>query len=112
MGDLVTGPRRRGQPGQAADGPIAGVSRTSIRSVAAAHHVTRLMLFGSWQSGAATSDSDIDLLVEMASGSTLFDVIRLREALTRLTGRRVDVITLGMVSGPLRERIGRSARPL
>jgi predicted nucleotidyltransferase len=44
-------------------------------------------------SGAARPDSDIDLLVTFGNPVTLFAQIDLAEELTRLTGRRIDLMT-------------------
>ena len=45
--------------------------------------------------GSETVDSDIDLLVEFDSGSSLFDLVRLKADLADVLGRVVDVVSVG-----------------
>jgi uncharacterized protein len=58
-------------------------------------------VFGSVARGEADETSDIDLLVDLDRGRTLFDLAALVEELNQATGWRVDVVT----EGGLRERI-------
>lgn len=55
--------------------------------------VTRAALFGSVARGEETAESDIDVLVEMPSGATLFDLVGLEQALEHVFNRSVDVVT-------------------
>lgn len=57
-------------------------------------------MFGSVARGTDRPESDIDLLVRMEAGRTIFDLALLSEDLADLLGRRVDVIS----EGALRER--------
>lgn len=85
--------------------------RDEIRAAVLRHHGTGVYVFGSVARGDATPDSDIDLLVDFAPGSSLFDVLRLTDDLEQLLGRRVDVVS----SGALKDRddgIRREAIPL
>jgi hypothetical protein len=50
-------------------------------------------------------DSDIDLLVDVAAGRTLLDVIGLEQDLHEILGRRVDVLTEKGLSPYLQQRI-------
>lgn len=58
-----------------------------------AHDAVSAQLFGSFASGSAGPDSDIDLLVRFDRPITLFAQLRLAEALRRICGRRVDLMT-------------------
>lgn len=49
--------------------------------------------FGSVVHGTARPDSDLDLLVTLDPSVTLFQQIDLAEELSRLCGRRVDLMT-------------------
>ena len=49
--------------------------------------------FGSVVHGTARPDSDLDLLVTLDPSVTLFQQIDLAERLSRLCGRRVDLMT-------------------
>jgi len=69
-------------------------------------------LFGSMAKGTATSSSDLDLLVDLAPGRDLFDLIGMKQEIEALTGLRVDVVTERSLSKHLREKILHEARPL
>lgn len=65
------------------------------------HHRGRsVSLFGSVARGDDTPESDIDFLVEFESGSSLFDLMDLQEALEHLLDVPVDVVSVG----PLKDR--------
>jgi predicted nucleotidyltransferase len=55
--------------------------------------VTSASVFGSYARGEATSDSDLDLLVDYAAKATLFDHLALRAELEDRTCRPVDVVS-------------------
>jgi hypothetical protein len=56
--------------------------------------IKRLELFGSVLRDDFRADSDIDVLVTFAEGArwTLFDRVRMRDELSDLLGRRVDLV--------------------
>ena len=57
------------------------------------HQVIAAYLFGSIARGDERPESDIDLLVSFAVPHTLFEQIGLAEELSRVSGRRVDLMT-------------------
>lgn len=65
-----------------------------------------------WPQGEADEHSDLDLLVTMAPGRTLFDVGGLVYELMELLGCPVDVVTEGALQGRFKQRVLRDARPL
>ena len=67
-------------------------------AVAARHHANRVRIFGSVARGDDGPDSDIDLLVDFAPDSSLFDLMRLGRELAELLGRPVDVVSTGGLS--------------
>jgi predicted nucleotidyltransferase len=69
--------------------------RTAIRKLAAQHGGQRVRLFGSVARGQEHAGSDIDLLVDFAPGSSLFDLLHLSQELEALLGHRVDVVSRG-----------------
>lgn len=69
-------------------------------------------LFGSMAKGTAAPSSDLDLLVDLAPGRDLFDLIGMKQEIEALTGLRVDIVTERSLSKHLREKILREARPL
>lgn len=58
-----------------------------------AHGARAAYLFGSVARGEERPDSDLDLLVAFAHPVTLFEQLDIAEELSRLCGRRVDLMT-------------------
>ena len=65
--------------------------REAIISIAAKHGATQIRLIGSVARGEARPDSDVDLLVTWAEGTSLFDHAALIRELESLLGRKVDI---------------------
>ncbi len=65
----------------------------------------RAGIFGSRARGDARPDSDLDVLVELKPGSSLFDLTGLQLALSDVLGVKADVITYASLHRLLRERI-------
>ena len=55
--------------------------------------VLRSSIFGSVARGEARSDSDIDILVDLPQGKSLFDLVDLQDQLEKRLGKKVDVGT-------------------
>lgn len=84
---------------------LAPGEREDVARIAAAHGARNVRVFGSVPRGEATSTSDLDLLVEMSAGRSLFDLVALGEELEEALGVEVDVVTEGSLSPYLRDRI-------
>jgi hypothetical protein len=67
--------------------------RDQIRRIALSHRVTNVRVFGSALHGDDTENSDLDLLVEPTSETTLMDIGAIRYELKKLLGIPVDVLT-------------------
>jgi uncharacterized protein len=67
--------------------------REAIRAIALRHRVTNVRVFGSVVHGNDTDDSDLDLLVEPTSETTMMDIGAIRYELKQLLGIPVDVLT-------------------
>jgi predicted nucleotidyltransferase len=91
---------------------VALPDREPILASAVRHGLRRVRIFGSVARGDSTPDSDLDLLVEVEPGRSLFDLIAFAQEAEDLVGRRVDVLTDGGLSPYLRERITAEATPL
>jgi len=74
-----------------------------------AHHVR---VFGSVARGEETAQSDIDFLVDLEPGRSLFDLGGLLSELQALLGCPVDVLTEQGLHWYIRDRILQEARPL
>jgi predicted nucleotidyltransferase len=66
--------------------------RAAIKEAAARHGASNVRLFGSVARGEARPDSDVDVLVTLESGRSLFDLARLRVELEEMLDTPVDVV--------------------
>ena len=75
--------------------PLANANRDEIAAFCRRWQVVELALFGSALRDDFGPDSDIDLLVSFDPDArpTLFDVVRMQEELSRVLGRKVDLVT-------------------
>jgi len=71
--------------------------------------VKSLAVFGSVSRGEATPSSDIDVLVEFDRPVGLFEFIRLKHFLEKLTSCRVDLVTPDAIRPAMRASILREA---
>jgi predicted nucleotidyltransferase len=69
--------------------------RDEIVEIVRRHRGRSVSVFGSVARGEERADSDIDFLVEFESGSSLFDLLHVREELEALLGTHVDVVSVG-----------------
>lgn len=67
--------------------------RDSILSIAAKHGAKDIRIFGSFARGEDKPGSDVDFIVNLEEGRSLFDLISLKNDLEELLGRKVDVVT-------------------
>ena len=67
--------------------------RVAIRRIVEAHRACNARVFGSVARGVDTDDSDLDILIDPTSETTLFDIGAIRVELAELLGIRVDVLT-------------------
>jgi predicted nucleotidyltransferase len=82
------------------------VPKRRLEALCRRHGVKRLGVFGSAARRETTGASDIDLLVEFGNEAqtSLFDMVRLQEELSRLFGRKVDLATPAILENPYRRR--------
>lgn len=78
--------------------------RDEILAVVRSHRGKDVHVFGSVVRGDDSPDSDIDFVVTLEDDGGFFDYMRIRSGLQELLGRRVDVISIGL----LQQRDGRS----
>ena len=67
--------------------------------------VRRAGVFGSYARADATSESDLDLLVDLPDGASLLDLVGLQLDLSEALGIEVDANTYNAIHPLLRERI-------
>ena len=72
--------------------------------------VEHLYLFGSTARGEAREDSDVDLFFDHPEGSLgLYELLDVKEAASRILGRKADIMTRRGLHRVLREKIEASA---
>jgi hypothetical protein len=83
--------------------------RDEILRIAVKHGATNVRIFGSVARGEADENSDIDFLVDMEPGRSLFDLGGLLMDLRELLGMEVDIVTEKGLKQRIRERVLREA---
>lgn len=79
--------------------------REDVHRIAAAHGASNVRLLGSTGRGEQDASGNLGLLVDMAEGRTLFDLIALSNGLEESLGVEVDVVTEASLSPYMRDRI-------
>jgi hypothetical protein len=69
------------------------LNRAAIRNVVLAHRALNARVFGSVLHGLDTEQSDLDIIIDPTSQTTLMDVAAIQVKLERLLGVSVDVLT-------------------
>jgi len=86
--------------------------RDELLAVARRHGAVNIAVFGSVARGEARPDSDVDFLVDLEQGRSLFDLVALVQDWSDVLGRRADVVTRRALHWFLRERVLAEAVPL
>ena len=86
--------------------------KSEILELAASHGARNARLFGSVARGDSREDSDVDLLVDLDAGRSLFDLGGLLMDLSDLLGAEVDLIEAGCLHPYVRDRVLAEAIPL
>ncbi|WP_414565834.1 MULTISPECIES: nucleotidyltransferase family protein [unclassified Anabaena] len=91
---------------------ILGAKREEILQIAAKYGAYNIRIFGSVARGEADVNSDVDFLVEMETGRSLFDLGGLLMELQEILGCEVDIVTEKGLRSRIRERVLNEAVPL
>lgn len=86
--------------------------KEQILALAARYGASNLRVFGSVANGTADENSDVDILVDMEKGRSLFDLGGLLMDLQQLLNRKVDVVTENGLHWYIKERVLREAKPI
>ena len=68
-----------------------------LSKIAQKHGISKIFVFGSAARGDSTSQSDVDFLVEMEEGASLFGVAGFSYESEKLLGVPVDVVPLSVL---------------
>lgn len=88
------------------------LQRKTIREMVGRFHTKNPRIFGSVLYGTDKEDSDLDILVDILPGMTLFDLGGLQVELEDLLGVHVDLLTPGDLPLQFREKILAEAMPI
>jgi hypothetical protein len=83
-----------------------------IRRVVLSHRAVNPRVFGSVAHGNDRDGSDLDILIDPTSETTLMDIGAIRHELTQLLGIPVDVLTPGALPAKFRDNVLADAQPL
>ncbi len=86
--------------------------RVELRDLVARHGALRPRVFGSAIRGNDTEESDLDLLVDPTSQTTLMTLAAIQLEAERLLGVRVDVLTPKSLPQRFRDRVLLEALPV
>jgi predicted nucleotidyltransferase len=79
--------------------------QTQILPILKQAGVLRSSLFGSVARGESDEKSDVDILVELPRGKSLFDLFDLQDKLQAVLGKKVDIGTYRSIKPMLKDRI-------
>lgn len=86
--------------------------RDAIREIALRHRVKNVRVFGSVLHGDDTEDSDLDLLVDPTSETTLMDIAKIQVEVARMLNITVDVLTPRALPDKFRDQVIKEAQPV
>ncbi|HEY5601099.1 MAG TPA: nucleotidyltransferase family protein [Patescibacteria group bacterium] len=67
--------------------------------------VKKASVFGSYVTGEAREDSDVDILVELPNNKSLIDFINLQLKLEKSLGKKVDLVEFSSIKPSLKAQI-------
>ena len=91
---------------------LVAEKREKILKIAQKYGARNVRLFGSAARGRTSISSDVDFLVEMEPGSSLLDIVAIKQDLEDLLGCKVDVVTENALSPYIRAEVLREAMSL
>lgn len=91
---------------------VIGGQKDQILALAAKYGAFNVRIFGSVANGTADETSDVDFLVDLEEGRSLFDLGGLLMDLQGLLQRKVDVLTENGLHWYIKDRILKEAKPL
>ncbi len=78
---------------------------STIKPILLKYGVTKSDLFGSFARGDFDDKSDVDVLIDVPDGMSLFDLIHLKNDLEETLNREVDVVTYDSVNKHVKKYI-------
>ncbi len=84
---------------------VLGEKRLALLAIARQYGARNVRVFCSFTRGEADDASDLDLLVDLEPGRSLFDLGGMLEAMQTLLGMRVDIATERGLKERIRARV-------
>jgi predicted nucleotidyltransferase len=86
--------------------PSLSVSRETIAAFCEKWQIVEFALFGSAARGELRPDSDIDVMLQFAPEAhrSLYDLVDIKDELSGMFGRDVDILEKGFIKNPYRRR--------
>ena len=79
--------------------------KDDIAHILKRHDVYRAAFFGSFATGEATQQSDVDILVDFKGEKSLLDLVALKMEIEKALQRKVDVLTYDSLAPLIREQV-------
>jgi predicted nucleotidyltransferase len=86
--------------------------RDKLLAIAAGHGASNVRVFGSVMKGVDKEGSDVDLLVDLRQGTSLFDLVGMQQDFEDVLGMKVDLLTEPELHPLIKDRILAEARAL
>jgi predicted nucleotidyltransferase len=86
--------------------------REAVLPILKRHGVTRAGVFGSCARDDMTTQSDLDVLVEIRPEISLLDFIGIKLEIEEAVGKRVDLVEYEAIKPELRDRVLREQVPI
>lgn len=86
-------------------GYIRGIIQKNMGFLRSEYSIKSVGVFGSFSRGEEKRSSDIDILVEFSRPVGMFKFIELEEYLTKLIGKKVDLVTKKALKPAIKEEI-------
>lgn len=107
---LALPPTRRKRPPRPRPSEQLAIYQEQIKTIALAHHVTNVRVFGSTARGEDTNKSDLDLLVSPIKGKTgLMELVEIATKVKKLIKVPVDVVLDTEIPEAKRDEINKEA---
>lgn len=81
------------------------IDKAKLTAICKRNDVAFLGVFGSFATGEATPESDVDFLVRFSKRKSLLDLVRIEREFAEALRREVDLLTEASISPYLRDRI-------
>jgi len=81
--------------------------RDEVIAAAGRHGVLNVRVFGSVARGDDTATSDVDLLVDLPKGASLFTIARLQRELEEILKARVDIVPASDLKASVKANVER-----